>query len=146
LLWPALLAEPLSQIATEMAALPASRCETTSPPPAVASAPFARKADRIETHLGALVGRLMSPGGWIAGQRRAGAEPLWTGCARPYDESTLHKHMRQLAQQGGTAIVARAVDAQVHLAVAASGAKAIGYTDMFDQVYWTSPFKVSLCP
>jgi hypothetical protein len=137
LLWPALLAEPLGQIATEMAALPAPRGETTSPPPAVPSAPFARKADWIETHLGALVGRLMSPGGWIAGQRRAGAEPLWTGRARPYDESTLRKHMRHLAQQGGTEIVARAVEAQVHQAVAASGAKAIAYTDMFDQVYWT---------
>ncbi len=94
----------------------------------------------IETHLGALLGRLMSPcgaGGWIGGERRAGAEPLWTGRARPYDESTLRKRARQLARRGGGDIIARAVEAQVHQAVAASGAKAIAYTDIFDQVYWT---------
>lgn len=91
----------------------------------------------IETHLGALVGRLLSPGGWVAGERRAGAEPLWTGRARPYEESTLRKHARQLARRGGTDVVAGAVEAQVHKAVAVSGAKAMAYTDMFDQVYWT---------
>jgi hypothetical protein len=75
-------------------------------------------ATLIETQLGALVGRLMSPGGWVAGERRAGAEPLWTGRARPYDESTLRKQARQLARRGGTDIVATAVEAQVHKAVA----------------------------
>lgn len=79
----------------------------------------------------------MSPGGWIAGERHAGAEPIWTGRARPYDESTLRNHARQLARDGGTDSVARTVEAQVHEAVAACGTKAIAYTDMFDQVYWT---------
>jgi hypothetical protein len=95
------------------------------------------KAALIETHLGALVGRLMSPGGWVAGERRASGEPLWTGRARAYDESTLRKHARQLAQAGGSDVVARAVEAQVHKAVGGSGAKSFAYTDMFDQVYWT---------
>jgi len=94
-------------------------------------------AASIETHLGALVGRLTSPGGWVAGQRRAGAEPILTGRARPYDESTLRKRMRLLARRGMTDIVARAVEAQVHSAVESSGAEAVAYTDMFDQVYWT---------
>lgn len=116
-----MLAQPLAQIAAEVAAQ--------------ADAPA--DATRIEMHLGALSGRLMNPGGWIAGERRAGAEPIWTGRSRPYDESTLRKHARELAQQGGTEVVARAVEVQVEQAVAASGAKAVAYTDIFDQVYWT---------
>lgn len=94
-------------------------------------------AARIEMHVGALAGRLMSPGGWMAGERHAGAEPIWTGRTRPYDESTLRKHARELAQCGGTDIVARALEASVERAVAASGEKATAYTDMYDQVYWT---------
>jgi hypothetical protein len=125
------MAEPLAQSATEMAAAPTPPSQTpTSTTPG-------SKAGLIETHLGALVGRLMSPGGWVGGERRAGAEPLWTGRARPYDESTLRKHARHLARRGATDVLARAVEAQVHKAVAASGAKAVAYTDMFDQVYWT---------
>jgi hypothetical protein len=91
----------------------------------------------IETHLGALAGRLMHPGGWVAGARHAGAEPIWTGRSRPYDESTLRKEVRELAQQGGTDLLARAVEVTVERAVAESGAKAVAYTDMYDQVYWT---------
>jgi hypothetical protein len=94
-------------------------------------------AARIEKHLGALVGRLMHPGGWVASERQAGAEPIGTRRARPYDESTLRKHARKLARSGGTDVVARAVEAQVEQAVAASGDKAVAYTDIFDQVYWT---------
>jgi hypothetical protein len=94
-------------------------------------------AASIEMHLGALVGRLMYPGGWMAGARRAGAEPIWTGRARPYDESTLRKRTRELAQHGGNDVVARVVEAQVERTVAASGGEAVAYTDMFDQVYWT---------
>ena len=94
-------------------------------------------AARIEMHLGALVGRLMHPGGWIAGERGAGAEPIVTGRDRPYDESTLRKHARELARSGGTDVAAHVVEAQVEQAVAASGQKARAYTDIFDQVYWT---------
>jgi hypothetical protein len=97
----------------------------------------ASDAPRIRMHLGALVGRLMHPGGWMAGERRSGAEPIVTGRARPYDESTLRKHARQLARSGGTDVVARVVEAYVERAVAASGEKAVAYTDIFDQVYWT---------
>jgi len=107
-------------------------CPEETAPPAPAG-----DATLIETHLGALVGRLMSPGGWVAGERRTGAEPIWTGRARPYNESTLRKQARQLARRGGTDVVAGAVEAQVHKAVAASGARAMAYTDMYDQVYWT---------
>ena len=120
-MWPALLAEPLAQIAVQMA----EQVEVPS------------DAARIEMHLEALVGRLMPTGGWMAGERRSGAEPIGTGRGRPYDESTLRKHARELAQSGGTDIVARAVEAQVEQAVAASGEKAVAYTDIFDQVYWT---------
>ena len=87
--------------------------------------------------MGALAGRLLQPGGWVSGARRDGAEPLWTGRSRPYDESTLRKEARQLAQQGGTELLARAVEASAEQAVAESGEKAVAYTDMFDQVYWT---------
>jgi hypothetical protein len=125
------MAEPLAQSATEIAAAsaPPSQTPTSTTP--------VSKAGLIETHLGALVGRLMSPGGWVGGERRAGAEPIWTGRARPYDESPLRKHARHLARRGATDVIARAVEAQVHKAVAASGVKALAYTDMFDQVYWT---------
>ena len=94
-------------------------------------------AARIATYLGATVGRLMYPGGWVAGERRAGAEPIWTGRDRPYAESTLRKQVRALARRGATDVVARAVERSVEQAVAASGAKAVAYTDIFDQVYWT---------
>lgn len=133
MLWPALLSEPLAQIATDIAAAPAPPSAAPAPPPP----PSAPNAGLIETQLGALAGRLMSSGGWVGGERRAGAEPLWTGRARPYDESTLRKYARRWARRGGADVIARVVEAQVHRAVAATGQKAIAYTDMFDQVYWT---------
>lgn len=121
MLWPALLAEPLAEVASETAA------ESDSPSdPAL-----------IETHLEALAGRVMAPGGWVTGARHADAETLWTGRSRPYDESTLRKETRALAQQGVTERLARAVETTVEQAVAESGAKAVAYTDMYDQVYWT---------
>jgi len=88
-------------------------------------------------YLGALIGRLMPCRGWVAGERHAGAEPLVTGRCRPYDESTLRKKARELAQHGGTEHVARAVEASVERAVGDSGTKAVAYTDIYDQVYWT---------
>jgi hypothetical protein len=133
-LWPALLAEPLGSIAAQMATSvkPAAEVSGSAPVTAKESSP---QAARIATQMGALVGRLMPRGGWVASERHAGAEPLWTGRARPYDESTLRKQARRLAQRGGSEIVARAVEAQVHKAV--GDAKTFAYTDMFDQVYWT---------
>jgi hypothetical protein len=98
-------------------------------------------AEAIAVHLAALVGRLMPSRGWLAAERHADGEPIWTGRLRPYDESTLRKRAQELARCGGTELVARAVEASVEQAVAASGTKAVAYTDMFDQVYWTSPFK-----
>jgi hypothetical protein len=134
-LWPALLAEPLGPIAAQMAAR--EPAVEGSGAEAIVPSSSSGKAALIATHLEALVGRLMPTGGWIAGERQAGAEPLWTGRARPYDESTLRKHARQLAQRGGSDIVARAIESQVHQAVASAGGKTFAYTDMFDQVYWT---------
>jgi hypothetical protein len=49
----------------------------------------------------------------------------------------MRKRAHELARCGGTELVARAVEASVEQAVAASGTKAVAYTDMFDQVYWT---------
>jgi len=119
---PALMAEPLGELARQMAALP-------EPP--------SSDAEAIAVHLGALVGRLMPSRGWVAGERHADSEPIWTGRLRPYDESTIRKRAHELARCGGTELVARAVEASVEQAVAASGTKAVAYTDMFDQVYWT---------
>lgn len=136
LVWPALLGKPIAQIAAEMATTAEPLPDVGTPEQKTQPTPVGDAAS-IETHMGALVGRLMSPGGWVAGQRRAGAEPIWTGRARPYDESTLRKQARLLARRGMTDIVAGAVEAQARGAVESSGVKAIAYTDMFDQVYWT---------
>jgi hypothetical protein len=119
---PALLAEPLDDLARQMAA---------QPEPPTGGAPL------IAMHLAVLVGRLMPSVGWMAAERHADGEPIWTGRSHPYDESTVRKRARDLAARGGADLVARAVEASVEQAVAASGAKAIAYTDMFDQVYWT---------
>lgn len=91
----------------------------------------------IERHLGALTGRVMQRGGWVGGARGADAEPFGTGRRRPYDESTLRKGARQLAQGGGVEVIARAVEASAEQAVERSGEKAVAFTDMFDQVYWS---------
>ena len=91
----------------------------------------------VEAHLDALVGRLMPSGTWETGARHAGAEPIWTGRGRPYDESTLRKRAHEFADHGATERVAQAIEASVGAAVEESGAKAVAYTDMFDQVYWT---------
>ena len=136
MLWPALLAEPLDSIAAQRAATLEPVTEGNGAKPLV-PVECSAQAARIATQMGALVGRLMPQGGWVAGERHAGAEPLWTGRARPYDESTLRKQARRLAQRGGSEIVARAVEAQVHKAAVEGDAKTFAYTDMFDQVYWT---------
>lgn len=60
-----------------------------------AAHPAGSSAARIGTWLGALVPRVMYPGGWTHAARFAGAEPLLTGRTRIYDESTL----RQAANQ-----------------------------------------------
>ncbi|HLY50914.1 MAG TPA: hypothetical protein VKR21_17120 [Solirubrobacteraceae bacterium] len=119
---PALLAEPLDALARQMAA---------RPEPPTGGAPL------IAMHLAVLVGRLMPSVGWTAAERHADGELIWTGRSHPYDESTVRKRARDFAARGGTELVARALEASVEQAVAASGAKAIAYTDMFDQVYWT---------
>jgi hypothetical protein len=119
---PALLAEPLGDLATQMAAQP-------EPPTGGAAL--------IAMHLAVLVGRLMPAVGWVAAERHADGEPIWTGRARPYDESTIRKRARELARRGGTELVARALEASVEQAVSKAGTKAVAYTDMFDQVYWT---------
>jgi len=122
LVLPALLDEPVRSLAEQMAGQP--------------GAPT-KDASRIASYLSALVGRLMPCGGWMAGEREAGAEPLVTARSRPYDESTLRKRARALAQHGGVDIVARAVQASVEQVVAESNEKATAYTDIFDQPYWT---------
>lgn len=120
-MWPALVASELSQIATE----------TTRP-----GAPK-RQARWTNIRLGALAGRLMFPGGLTAASRHAGAEPMWTGRPRPYDESTLRRRARRLERSGAVGIVSRVLERQVECAVKASGAPAVAHTDMYDQVHWS---------
>jgi hypothetical protein len=119
---PALLAESLDDLARQMAA---------RPEPPTGGAPL------IAMHLAVLVSRLMPSVGWTAAERHADGEPIWTGRSHPYDESTIRKRAGDFAARGGTELVARALEVSVEQAVAASGEKAIAYTDMFDQVYWT---------
>ncbi len=118
---PALLSQPLQQMASEF---------TEGEP---------SKASQVETMLGVAVGRLVRPGGWTDAQRDAGAEVVVTGRAQPYAESTVRKRLRVLARQGGTSVAARAVQKQVHHAVATADSteRIAVYTDMYDQVCWT---------
>ncbi len=119
---PALVAGSLDDLARQMDKLPE---------PPTGGAPL------IAMHLAVLVSRLMPAVGWVAAERHADGEPVWTGRSRPYDESTVRKCARDLAARGGTELVARFVETSAEQAVTASGAKAIAYTDVFDQVYWT---------
>lgn len=79
----------------------------------------------------------MHPGGWTAAARFAGAEPLWTGRARPYDESTLRRVADCLEAEGGAAHVAAVLRRQVDCAVRATGDPVVAYTDVFDQPWYT---------
>jgi hypothetical protein len=95
----------------------------------------ADRARNLERHISALTGRLLAPGGWASGARRATAEPSSTGRARPYDESTLRKSARRMSADGASRVVEQQLEAQVRSAVGAQSVTA--YTDMYDQVYWT---------
>lgn len=77
----------------------------------------------------------MTPGGWCAGARRAGTEPLWTGRARPYDESTLRQGLHALVDAGAVPVATRLLEQQVAGVVGERTVAA--YTDIFDQVFWT---------
>lgn len=89
----------------------------------------------VPSLLVALTGRLLSGGGWATGQRGAGAEPLATGRARPYDESTVRKAARALSEQGAVAHAHVVLQQQVHRATGQGSVEA--FTDLYDQVYWT---------
>jgi hypothetical protein len=82
----------------------------------------------------------MHPGGWTHAARFAGAEPLLTGRTRIYDESTLRRAADQLDAEGCSARVAHAMWSQVDGAVRAADEPVIGYTDVFDQPYYTKKF------
>jgi hypothetical protein len=99
--------------------------------------PEGAPASRIATWLGALLPRVMHPGGWMAAARLAGADPLWTGRARPYDESTLRCAADRLQAEGGAAHVAAVLRRQVDRAVRATGDEVVAYTDVFDQPWYT---------
>ena len=88
-----------------------------------------------ERHLQALTGRVLTPGGWAGGARHAGAEPLVTGRARPYGESTLRKAARPMSRAGAVSAAEAVLQQQVHDAVGQEHVTA--YTDEYDQVYWT---------
>ena len=88
--------------------------------------------------LGALVPRVMHPGGWAAAARQAGAETLWTERARPYHECTLRLAAGRLDAEGCTDRIALALRDQVRAAVAAQDEPVVAYTDIFDQAYYYS--------
>ncbi len=94
-------------------------------------------AERIAMQLGAIIPRVMFPGSWSAAERHAGAEPLWTGRCRVYDESTLRRIADRLDREGASARVQRAMWRGVAKAVARCDDEVIGYTDMFDQALHT---------
>lgn len=96
-----------------------------------------KEAKRLQEHLGVLVGRLMFPGGLTAASRAAGAEPLFTGRARPYDESTLRKSAHAMERAGGVDFMNRRIQTQVEEAVEESGHPACAHTDMYDQPFYT---------
>jgi len=118
-LLPALIAKPLHKLAEQVAQ--AQGCPD--------------RASRYERNLGALAGRLLAPGGWRAGTRRASAEVLWTERHRPYDESTLRRAARELSAAGAVPYAERLLEHQVHRAVGTRSVAA--YTDLYDQVLWT---------
>ena len=119
LLLPALIETEIAQVARELAAHKEQ--------------PARQALHRL--HLRAMAGRMLAPGGWVAGLRRAGAEPWTTGRARPYDESTLRKSARAMVGAGAVPIAERALLDQVRGHV---GSRAVtAFTDLYDQVNWT---------
>lgn len=93
------------------------------------------RAEARHRQLQALTGRLLTPGGWAGGARRAGAEPLVTGRRRPYCESTLRKAAREMSAEGAVSAAEQVLQAQVACAVGER--RVTAFTDMYDQVYWT---------
>lgn len=87
--------------------------------------------------MGALIPRVMFPGSLAAAAREAGAEPLWTGRARAYAESTLRLAATRLDAEGAWLHLAEAVWGQVTTAVAKVDDEVVAHTDMFDQPYFT---------
>jgi len=80
---------------------------------------------------------VLGPGGLTAATRRAGAEPLVTGRARPYDPSTLRRGLEEMVTAGAVAVVERAVEEQVERAVGPAKHAALAHPDRFDQPYYT---------
>jgi hypothetical protein len=93
------------------------------------------RAEARHRQLQALTGRLLTPGGWAGGARRAGAEPLITGRARPYGESTLRKAAREMSAHGAVGAAEEVLQAQVAEAVGKQ--RVTAFTDIYDQVFWT---------
>lgn len=93
------------------------------------------RAAHDQAHLEAMAGRMLAPGGWIAGHRRSLGETWWTGRVRPYHESTLRKSARAWVAAGAVAEAEQVLFAQVRRAVGTHSVTA--YTDVYDQVYWT---------
>jgi len=76
----------------------------------------------------------------MSASRVAGAEPLFTGRTRVYDESTLRHAADQLDAEGCSARVAKAMWSQVDGVVRAVDEEVLAYTDMFDQPYYTKEY------
>jgi hypothetical protein len=87
------------------------------------------RAEARHRQLQALAGRLLTPGRWAGGARRAGAEPLITGRARPYGESTLRKAARVISAHGAVRAAEEVLQAQVAEAVGKQ--RATAFTDKY---------------
>lgn len=122
-LLPALVAPQLSDLARRLAKTKAKTLDHTD------------RAEARRRQLQALTGRLLTSGGWAGGARHAGAEPLITGRARPYCESTLRKAAREMSADGAVLAAEAVLQAQVEEAVGKQ--RVTAFTDMYDQVFWT---------
>lgn len=94
-----------------------------------------RQAARTATILGALAGRVLTRGGLAVASRKANGETLFTGRSRPYSEAWLRQEAGRIERAGGATACSEQVFTQV--TTAARGRNATGYTDMFDQVWWS---------
>lgn len=101
------------------------------------SHPEDASTQQIITWLGALIPRVMFPGSLAASARQAGAEPPWTGRARPYAERALRLAADRLDAEGAWCHVRSAVWQQVTRAVARVDDEVIAHTDVFDQPCYT---------
>lgn len=95
----------------------------------------ARALRHPRRRLDALCGRLLY-GPWTHGPRNSNLETCVCFRDRPFDESSVRRFARALHERGATDVAAQRLASQVHQALRGA-ADVHGYTDMFDQVFWS---------